>query len=201
MDKKQLHHLWTRLKRIKVWYMVAALIISLGVSVVALRQNNLGMARLRNAVYQADERAGNVEVALQQLRSYVYSHMNTNLASGDNAVYPPVQLKYTYQRLKQAQNSQAQQANAQVYTDAQNHCERLYPGSFSGGPRVPCIESYVASHGVKVQKVPDALYKFAFVSPSWSPDLAGFGLLVSLLLALALLIRVGLDIVLRKLVH
>jgi hypothetical protein len=40
----------------------------------------------------------------------------------------------------------------------------------------------------EVPKIPEALYKFAFVSPRWSPDLAGWSMLVSLLSAVAFIV-------------
>lgn len=177
MDKRYLHYLWTRIRFIKTWYLVAAFLVFASIAVVALRNNYTGMTRLRDAVYQADRDAGNVEQALQNLRSYVSSHMNTNLDSG-NGIYPPVQLKYTYERLVKAERDRAEAVTSQIYTDAQKQCEALYPGSFSGGPRVPCIEQYIKSHGTTTRSIPDALYKFDFVSPRWSPDLAGWSIVL-----------------------
>lgn len=198
MDKKDLYRLWMRIRPIKVWYIAILLAVSIGITAVALRQNNLGMVKLREAVYQADKDDGDVEAALQQLRAYVHSHMNTSLSSGDSAVYPPIQLKHTYQRLRQAEHTRVQQASAKVYTDAQAHCEKLHPGSFSGGPRVPCIEQYIAEKGIKERDIPAALYKFDFVSPTWSPDIAGFGVLCSLLLLAALIVRIALGSILKS---
>jgi len=191
MDKKQLHRLWRKIRPIKVWYLVVLALVAVSVSVLSLRQNNLGMVRLRNAVYQADQNNGNVEAALQALRAYVYAHMNTDLATGNDSVYPPIQLKYTYERLQAAAQAQAQAAGGKVYTDAQAYCEQQDSVDFSGRNREPCIEQYVSSHPTSVARVPDALYKFDFASPSWSPDFAGFSLIVSSLLVLALACRVA----------
>jgi len=198
MDKKQLHHIWTYLRMVKVWHLSVLLLVSATVCVVSLRSNNLTMVQLRDEVYTADRTDGDVEGALQRLRAFVYGHMNTQLASDDNAVYPPIQLKYTYERLKQAEQDRVKQVNEQVYTDAQNYCERLYPGSFSGGPRVPCIEQYVSERGVKEHAIPDALYKFDFVSPTWSPDLAGFSVLASIFFGLLLTLRLIIGFYARK---
>lgn len=191
MDKKQLHYLGTRLRPIKVWYLVALLVVSATGAVFALRANNLHMVELRQHVYDADRDNGDVEGALQQLRAYVYSHMNTRLSGGDNAVYPPIQLKYTYQRLQEAEQQRVQQSSGQIYTDAQKACEQQNSADFSGRNRVPCIEAYVSSHGVSARIIPDAMYKFDFVSPSWSPDLAGFLVVVSIVLLLLLLVRLA----------
>lgn len=145
------------------------------------------MTQLRSTVYRADQQNGNVVGTLQALRAYVGSHMNTSLASNDG-VYPPIQLKFTYARLQQAEQDRVDTTNSQVYTDAQHTCEALYPSSFSGGPRVPCIEQYVKDHGTSARTIPDAMYKFDFASPRWSPDLAGWMLvLASVFLVLAVL--------------
>jgi len=176
MNKRKLHHYWTRLRAVKPWYfLVIAAVFGL-VFISSMRHNNLTMIQLRDKVTQADQQNGDVETALRNLREYVYSHMNTNLSAGPNAIKPPIQLKYRYDRLVQAEKNRVAAANTQVYTDAQHYCEQLYPGSFSGGPRVPCITEYVSSHGTSEQPIPDGLYKFDFVSPSWTPDAAGWSL-------------------------
>lgn len=196
--KKHLHHYWTFFRAVKPVYIAAALAVMLTISIVALRHNNQTMGRLREAVYTADKNNGDVEGALRNLREYVYNHMNTDLSAGSNAVYPPIQLKYTYEHLLDEAQAQAKQTNADVYTQAQAYCEKLYPDSFSGGPRVPCIRDYVSSHGVQLPTIPDSLYKFDFTAPTWSPDLAGWSLVVALLLALWLAARLLASVVLRR---
>lgn len=190
MDKKDLHYLKTRIQRVKVGYLLVPFVVSSGIAVYALRDNNLRMIDLRTQVYRVDEQGGDVEGALQRLRSHVYAHMNTDLSSGNN-VYPPIQLKYTYQRLQQAEKERTKQDNARIYTDAQAYCERQNPSGFSGRSRVPCIEEYVSAHGVKEKKIPDAMYKFDFVSPSWSPDLAGISLALSIVSGVLLTVRLA----------
>jgi hypothetical protein len=143
------------------------------------------MIQLRDAVYQADKNDGNVEQALQNLRAYVDNHMNTALASGPNAVHPPIQLKYTYDRLTTAENQQVQAANAGVYTNAETYCQQAIPNGFSGRYRLGCIDSYVTSHGATAQTVPRNLYEFDFVDAKWSPDLAGWSMIVTVLLLIA----------------
>ena len=150
------------------------------------------MIKLRAAVFSADKAGGDTETALKNLREFVYAHMNTNLDSG-SSVKPPIQLKYQYERLVAAEKARVDAANTQVYTDAQTYCQALYPSSFSGGPRVPCITDYVTSHGTQAQPIPDGLYKFDFVSPTWTPDLAGWSIVVTVVLALLFGLRYGLE--------
>lgn len=180
MNKKHLHHLWRRLRPIKPrYFLLLALVFGL-VSVYALRANNLQMVKLREVVYQADKNAGDTETALRNLREYVYAHMNTNLSSGDNTIYPPIQLKYSYDRAIAAKSQTDSNSNSQIYTDAQKECEKEFPIGLSGSGRIPCIQQYIASHGIQQQAaVPVSLYEFDFVSPRWSPDLAGWSLVIT----------------------
>lgn len=180
MKKTELRQFWTRFRGIKPWYFLAVALISGLVAVIALRQNNLTMIKLRDSVVQTDKDNGDIEGALRKLREFVYAHMNTNLSSGNNAIKPPIQLKYRYDRLVAAEKQRVTEANAKIYTDAQAFCEKAIPEGLSGRGRVPCIQDYVGSHGLKEQPIPDGLYKFDFVSPSWSPDVAGISLLISL---------------------
>lgn len=166
--------------RLQLYQLLLILFIILGlVSVFALRHNNQRMVELRTAVYEADKNNSGIEPALDKLRSYVYGHMNTNLSSGNNAIKPPIQLKYTYERLLEAQQQAAARTNSQIYTDAQNYCQGKIPAGVSGRGRVPCVQDYVTSHGVTPQAIPTGLYEFDFVSPTWSPDLAGFSVVLS----------------------
>jgi len=174
---------------LKTWYFFAAFAVSLLICVMSLRDNNLHMVHLRNAVYSADQQDHDVNGALKALQAYVTAHMNTDLSTGNGTVYPPIQLKYTYQRLQAAAQSGTDAQKAQIYTDAQNYCQAQNATDFSGKNRVPCIENYVTTHTIAVPVVPTAMYEFDFVTPSWSPDLAGWSLLVSGLLFLLALAR------------
>lgn len=184
MNKSHLHHLWTRFRKVKPWYFLIAFVITTGLSVDALRQNNLTMARLRTDVYQVDKSNGNVEAALKNLQAYVVGNMNTDLSSGPNAPYPPIQLEYTYQRLETAEQQRVSSVNSTVYTQAQAYCQQQNPISFSGRTRVPCVEQYVNTHGTTAQTIPANLYEFDFLSPLWSPDTAGWLVLASFALLL-----------------
>ena len=179
MNKRQLHHLWTKIRWIKPSYVLILAIACTLICVTALRANNEHMIKLRDAVYSADKNDGNVEAALQELQAYVTGHMNTNLDSGNGTVYPPIQLKYTYQRILQSESQAATNANAGLYTAAQTYCQQQDSVDFSGRNRVPCIEQYVESHDAQLPTVPAALYEFSFASPSWSPDLAGWSLILA----------------------
>jgi hypothetical protein len=92
----------------------------------------------------------------------------------------------------------ADAANTRLYTEAQAYCEQQVTSRVTIN-RVPCIQDYLTSHGaVTAQAVPDALYKFDFVSPAWSPDLAGWSLVFAILMFVSLLSRGAVDYWFRR---
>ena len=170
---------WHKLRAVSYRVWLSLFLISAIVAIFALRHNNEQMIKLRNNVYAADKADGNVEAALDELRAYVYGHMNTDLTSGGNAIRPPIQLKYTYDRLEAA--AQAQANNTQLYTQAEDYCQATIPASvsISGRGRIQCVQNYILSHGGKAPAaIPAALYEYDFISPTWSPDLAGWSLVI-----------------------
>lgn len=193
MDKKFFRRLSKRLQPINPWVFLAIAIVSGVVCVFALRNNNITALKLRDQVITADKDNWDVESALRKLRTYIYGHMNTDLSTGPGAIKPPIQLKYRYDRLVQAENERVGKQNDKIYTDAQTECEKKFPKGLSGSGRIPCIKDYIANHGIQENTIPDSLYKFDFVSPIWSPDLAGWSLLVASVSLALFVIRYGLD--------
>ncbi|HUA13526.1 MAG TPA: hypothetical protein VL989_03445 [Candidatus Sulfotelmatobacter sp.] len=182
--------------KFKPWYFLVLALISGLICVFALRANNEHMIKLRSAVYAADKSDTNVSEALQNLQAYVTRHMNTSLSTS-NGIYPPIQLKYTYQRLLDQESTTAANNNATLYTDAQNYCQATVPGAFSGRTRIPCIEQYIESH-TSLPAVPTSLYEFDFISPTWSPDLAGWSMAVAIILVVAFILSSITRLYLRK---
>jgi hypothetical protein len=203
MNKRKLNHELGQLKAIPLWTFLALSVFFGLIAVFSLRSNNQTMVDLKAAVFAADEADGDIETALRNLRSHVYAHMNTNLADGENAIRPPIQLKHQYERLLAAEQSKFGNTNEELYTAAQNHCEQTNPGGFSGSNRIPCIKEYIDSHGgeVKLAEIPKEAYMFDFVSPSWSPDLAGWSLVLSVIFFGLFIIHIASEYLLNKRLH
>ncbi|CAN5676372.1 hypothetical protein BH23PAT1_BH23PAT1_1460 [soil metagenome] len=197
-SKRKLHHIWVKLRPLSYWYFLILAVISLLVGIYALRANNLTSVRLHEKVMAVDKENGDVEKALQELREHIHSHMNANLASGPTAIKPPVQLKHRYERLVEAERERVSATNQRVYTDAQAICERRFPAGSGSTGRIPCIEAYVEEHGIKQKPIPDAMYKFDFVAPRWSPDLAGFSFLFAGFFGLMFIVRFAAEIWLKR---
>lgn len=163
--------------------MFGVFILFAGASVWLLRQNNLHMVHLRQEVIEIDAATGDInQVApkLEELGNYVLNHMNTDMGS-------PLELPGTYNTaVEQIRKEVAASgsANSAVYAQAQQVCEN--PNVLLT-VRAQCIQDYVtanAAPGTSVQNLefPDkALYSYSFSSPTWSPDFAGFSVLITIL--------------------
>lgn len=188
MSKRYIRRAWRKLKPINTWYFFAAFLVFLAIGVYAVRQNNLRSIELRNEVLEADKADGDVEGALQKLREHMYSHMNAGLST--STLKQPIQLKYRYERLLEAEHKKTTGDNQSIYDEAQAYCESQFPAGTLRDARVPCVQQYISDHGGQdSSNIPEDLYKFDFVSPRWSPDLAGWSLLFSGVFLALFLIR------------
>ncbi len=172
-------------KQFNLRLLLTLLILFIVLSVYGLRQNNLTMVSLKNQLMTADKNNGDVNGDLNKLRLFIYNHMNTN-PSSSNGVYPPIQLKYTYQRLlAQAQASAAATSSQDQANKAVVYCRDL-GSDYNASQLATCESWYIKNQPGSTVTIPPALYQFDFISPIWSPDLAGFSILISFALAIAL---------------
>ncbi len=182
---------------INTWQLGVLCVILVALSVYGLRQNYSKMVTLREAVYAADEQGksiAEIEAALQAMREHVTGHMISSLRSGDLSIKePPIQLKGLYTAAYEAEKARVSQANEPLYTQAQTECEKQFPIGLSGSGRIPCIEQYVSERGIKAREIPRELYMFDFVSPRWSPDLAGISMALALFVGLITVFKIAID--------
>ena len=170
-------------------------IASVASSVYALRQNNLKMLELREAVFAADRDDGDINTALSDLQLFVVSHMNTNLPKlGDEKA---IQLKYTYERRQAVDEVRVSEERAAVSAQATNYCNTTFAGA-TFAVRSQCILDYSAAHPVNSLEIPKELYAYDFVTPLWVPDAAGLSLLAATALFLVLLLRFASWLIVRR---
>lgn len=197
VNKRQLHRVQRKLQPFSGWYFLLAAVLFFSISAFALRQNNIRMLELREQVFIADEQGEGVEKALRDLREHVHAHMNTDLTASDTAIRPPIQLQYTYQRLRDAEEERVRAANERIYQEAEGVCEARFPAGQLANGRVQCVEEYLLSSGVTINQVPKELYQFDFISPRWSPDIAGWSLLFGSLFLVFFAVKFALDLWIR----
>lgn len=174
-----------RKRTVKTWQLLLLLIIFLTISVLALRHNNLTMVKLRNDVITADEKGVGTADALAELNEYIFKHMNTQ-------VVRPIELVNTYNRQAQAVVESAQRGSGRdIYAEGTAACERR---GIPLSSIAQCITNYANNNAASVAQkkitLPDkSLFTYSFSSPRWTPDLAGFSLLITVVISLWLLAR------------
>lgn len=181
-ERSKAYHLLT------VWGFLLLTLVSGAFTLRAYIGNSAEAKQRFETLKAVDAAGGDVEKALFELRTFVYSHMNTTLGN-DTGIKPVIQLSGTYARLVAAEKDRVKKANDDLYNKGQIECEKRYPDDFSGRVRVPCVSEYVIANAVKEQSIPEGLYKYEFVSPMWSPDAAGYGVLLTFVLFLVFMYR------------
>lgn len=193
MDKGRLHHIFVRIREVKTWQLVIIFLALLSMSAFFLRQNNLRMIELRNLVKKADEENAGVDKALRNLQNYVTAHMNTELGDG-------IALQHSYERAYTAAVEEAAKStnpNAAIYTQVELECRPVYERTRSFPAYTQCAHEKLSQlapgqDALASLKTPSPdLYRFSFISPIWSPDLAGFAVLVTIFTSIIIIVRVA----------
>ena len=166
-----------------------------------LRLNNIGMIERRTAVFNADKQ-DNSEVTrarLFDLQRYSAGHMNAD----SGTIYLEGQYKRDTQEAIEAASARDSGNNINVQADAT--CKAQF-GGYSQA-YVQCFAAELAKYPSGVN-APDkaslpspSLYRHDFASPSWSPDFAGFGFVVCLLIVLLIAARLLGLVLLRAMLH
>lgn len=183
--------------KVKIWQLLLATVLFASLSAATLRHNNLRMTELREAVITADKSGEGVSEALEELNSYIFKHMNTQ-------VVRPIELVNTYNRQAQAVIQAAQQGSGRdIYAEGTAACERR---GIPLSSIAKCIAEYGAQNAPSVvqQKItlPDKnLFIYSFTSPAWTPDLAGLLVLITGVLLIWLVARSVEYVVVRLLVR
>lgn len=183
------------LSRAATVVLILAFFATGALGVYALRQNNLKMLELRDAVFTADRSDGDTNTALSKLQLFVVSHMNTSLPKlGEQKA---VQLKYTYERRLAVDEARVSADRAAVSAQATDYCQKTFAGA-SFAVRSQCVEDYFAAHPVSSLEIPKELYAYDFVTPFWAPDTAGLSLLATAALLLVLLLKLTSWLIFRR---
>lgn len=200
-DKRSIRHDIKKLQRVKLWQLLILLILAGFIAATFLRLNNTGMVQRRNAVISADKAGDTQQIAerLAELQNYSATHMN---AAG-GVIY----LQHQYDRdaqaaIKAASNSSSESAAANAH--AEEVCHPQYSGWSTAYMQCFLAElaKYPTSDKLAEPELPNTeLYRYEFVSPLWTPDFAGFSLLVVGLLIFMIFLRLISMMILRILLR
>ena len=198
VDKRRIQKNIKNLQRVKTWQLVILLILMLFVAATFLRLNNTGMIQRRQAVMDADKQgdANVINERLYDLQRYSAAHMNA-----DSGVF---YLQETYNRdaEKMVQSMSGSSEYAAVHAAAEAVCHPQFHGWSMA--YLNCFVAEVSKHPTsntlpEVQTPEESLYRYNFVSPRWSPDFAGFSILVALGIIFVILARIISLLVLKLL--
>lgn len=190
-EKRQVRRSIKDLQRIKTWQLLIVLILVGFVAVTFLRLNNIGMVERRTAVVNADQ-ANNPDDLIRRLydlQHYVSTHMNTDMGKG---VYLEASYKRDSQKILDAASGD-QNPNGNIYKKAQEVCAPKFSGYSAA--YLQCTTNELAKYPAASEligavKLPSAdSYLHVYASPLWSPDFAGWSVLVCIVLILMILVR------------
>lgn len=188
-----------QLKHYPTWQLVLILVVASVITATLLRFNNVGMIRRLEAVQGADQ-TGNDELTRQRLADlqvYVNKHMNASTGA--------FFLENQYKRdsegaIERAKQAAAHNPQGNIYKKASDACDPHY--IWYSSPYFQCIMAELAKYppaeiGSTEIKLPaPELYRHDFIAPSWTPDWAGFAVVVWLILVITVLARTIVKIIL-----
>lgn len=201
-DKRRIRRGIGWLQRIHTWQLVLLLIVVGLLSATFLRLNNIGMVERRSAVLSADKQGDHeiIKARLFDLQRYASTHMNADSGT--------IYLQEQYARDTQA-SIEAASARDSAGDNINSQADRICKAQFGGYSQayVQCFAAELAKYP-SGSNAPDkatlpspSLYRHEFTSPAWSPDFAGFSLVICGLILLLIVARLTSLLLLRALLH
>lgn len=151
------------------------------------------MVQRRDAVLQADKVGDPVAIQarLYDLQRYVTAHMNADMGS----IYLENQYKHDSQTAIDTASG-ATNPNGNIFKKAQQVCAPRYSGlGHYSLPYQQCVIDQLNQYP-SATTLQDSLqlpkaeaYRFSYISPLWSPDFAGFSVLICLLIVAMIVAR------------
>ncbi|MDO4902504.1 MAG: hypothetical protein Q4A21_03085 [bacterium] len=200
MDKKKLKKRLKWLAGLKNWQLFILLCLVLAVVATAWRMNNTQMLRRLDAVIAADA-ALDEEKARENLlilKEFSARHMNANTGL--------ISLVKIYEKDAQSEISRVSnlRQGENVHKKVSEICDPQFDARTRySRPYFECwtreLEKLSPREGVDAQPKfrPKELYEYNFISPIWTPDLAGWMTLVAILIVLAIVFKMISTLILK----
>lgn len=176
-----------------IWQLIVMIVLVGLLMATLLRMNNVRMIERKEAVIAADK-SGDVDALqnrLYDLQEYVFKHMN---ASTGQIFLETAYRNKIDQLINQAKNATPNPAGQNAYKIAAEVCDKKFRGYSQA--YAECFLAEVDKHKTSIDQVREVampnpnLYIKNFQSPGWSPDLAGWVVLIWLGLVFYLGLRV-----------
>lgn len=215
MGKRLFQSTLKKFHQLKVWQLVILLILTLFIIATALRLNNVGMIRRREAVISADTN-GDREKALkatQDLANYAYSHMNSGgivFVEGEGwkveqnvrVIWEKIYEADYRKVMDESSAKMANNPNGNIYKKTAEICDpintgynRAYFDCFWNELQKYSGEDYISNADVEIPNPSE--YTFTFISPLWTPDLAGWTIVVAVLIIVLIISKLIFEGILR----
>jgi low affinity Fe/Cu permease len=189
---------------VRTWQLVIVLILAVFIAMTFLRLNNIGVLDRKATVYVADEEGDTESLRdrIYDLQRYLASHMNTESST--------IVLESSYNRDLQKQRAEAaaniNNPNGNIFVAVDDICGPRFRHNFRAYNEcfVAELAKYPGSSEIVdyVDGPRPELYTHRFSSPLWSPDFAGWSIVVVLILILMIITRfislIILKLLLRK---
>lgn len=219
---KHLKSLLAKVKAVRTWQLFLIFILLIFTSATLLRIDHIKMTSLRAAVLEADKDGNEVALAedLNTLKNFVFSHTvvnivddngNKKLEFGTGVFY----LEQSYitaasEALRLASEAEIDDSNpnGNIYSAVSAICRPLAIANgwaWNSPGYIECWQTELAKYPadslndgtIKVNIPSTELYRREFVSPIWTPSVAGFIVLITLLLGVVIFIRFLIWVVLE----
>ena len=189
-DKRQVHRNIKRLQRVKTWQLLILLVLMGFVAATFLRLNNIGMVQRRDAVLAADKTGdeSTTQSRLYDLQRYVFEHANASTG--------PFYLEYQYRRDVQKAVDAASNdnnPNGNINAKAEAVCRPQF--EVWSQAYVQCFTDELAKYPPSSNPAENVtlpktdLYRHEYNSPLWSPDFAGWSLVICVVILLMIFVR------------
>ena len=205
-----------QIQLLKNWQLFILLLLVIFVDLTALRLNNVGMVRRREAVEAADK-VGDVEAARKatiEFANYVHAHMNSGgIVYSDKTHWFKInrEVKIVWSNIYESDMRKAEQIareaesnnpNGNIFKKAEEACRPRFHGGYSLAYQ-QCIldeqNKYPASNQdqIKAQYPNISEYTYNFVTPLWSPDLAGWTTLLAFIIIIMIIVKMIITTILK----
>ena len=211
-----------KIHRIKTWQLMLLLIPLVFLDATFLRLDHIRMTELRDAVLTADEQEDDEAVAkgLSELRSFTFSNIVINVVDDNGAQRVtfgtgPFYLEHQYireanQALAEAEATLVSDSNpnGNIYALASETCKAaaIANGWTWDNPNyINCMVSEIQKYPaadeiqdkIKASLPSTELYRIEYASPVWAPSLAGFFVLITIIVIVVIFIRGIIWVILR----